>query len=348
MSLADLRDLDRGPGRRLLEATVAMGFSEPVARAGLDAELEAWRDGSAWRRLRATLPAGGAPSQWPRTVLLVAPSTLPAGTMRQVLLARALGARVLLKPATGQEALAEALAAADPAVEPRPFAAGDEAALGAAVAEAEAVVVLGRDATVEAVRRRVPRGTAFVGHGHRLSVAWLERADDAALEGLARDLCAWDQAGCLSPQVAWVRDDPERVADRLADLLRRVEADRPMAVPDAVAHGRAAVRALADATGRSRETATALLAAVPDPSFRTSPGGRTLWILPARDGAWAEAGRWLASIGYAGPPERAPAPEGVRVCPVGRMQRPPLDAIHDGGPDLRPLLRPEPEPGSDR
>ena len=126
MMLAALHDLTRGPGRALLKATVAIGFSEPVARAGLDAELAAWTE-EGFSAVRAELNDDVAPSRVPSTVLVVAASTLPASTLRAVLMARLLGARVLLKPATGQAAIAEAIAAADPAVTVRAFGSTDNA-----------------------------------------------------------------------------------------------------------------------------------------------------------------------------------------------------------------------------
>jgi hypothetical protein len=179
MMLAALHDLTRGPGRALLEATVAIGFSEPVARAGLDAELAAWTE-EGFSAVRAELNDDVAPSRVPSTVLVVAASTLPASTLRAVLMARLLGARVLLKPATGQAAIAEAIAAADPAVTVRAFGSTDRAAVDAAIAEADSIVVLGGDRTIQELRGRVPFDKGFAGYGHRLSAAWVTRMDDDA------------------------------------------------------------------------------------------------------------------------------------------------------------------------
>ncbi|MGM0576791.1 MAG: acyl-CoA reductase [Myxococcota bacterium] len=340
MRLLALADLDRGPGRRLLEATVAMGFSAPVARAGLRAETDAWRAPGALDAVLSELPPDLPESRLPRTVLVLAAGTLPASAMRSTLLARLLGARVLVKPATGQEALAEALAAADPAVEARPFPSSDRTALRAAIAEADAVVVLGSDATVEAVRAETPADRAFVGYGHRLSVACLREVDDPALGGLARDLCAWDQAGCLSPQVAWVEGDPAEVAPRLADAVREVERDLPMSLPREAARDRLAARTLGEMTGAAIETDTALLVALPDSAFRPSPGLRTLWLLRADPDALRPIAPHLSTIGYAGRKGGAPTPDRVRVCDLGEMQRPPLAWLHDGRPNLLPMLKP--------
>lgn len=339
LALADDRRLASPAGRALLEATAAAGFSEAVARAGLVAELDAWAAPNAVAGVLGELPRGLDPGRLPRAVLVIAARTLPASAMRAALMARLLGARVLLKAATGQEALAEALALADPNVVASPFGSDDVAALEAAVGEVDAVVVLGSDATIAAVRAVVPADRPFVGYGHRVSAAWLDGADEAALVGLAEDLCAWDQAGCLSPQVAWVTGDPEEVAARLAAAVAAVEGRLPMDVPTGAWPARHAARARAEMLGRAFATETALIAALPASAFRASPGHRALTVLPADEAALAEITPRLSTLAVAG---RVPAglDPGTRLCPPGRMQRPPLTWPHDGHPNLTPLLRP--------
>jgi len=336
VNLLALSDLDAGAGRALLDATVAMGFSEEVARAGLRAELDAWRAPGALDRLRATLPPGLPPGRLPRTVLVIAARTLPASAMRAVLRARLLGARVILKPASGQAALARALAAADPEVEARPFGSDQPAALAAAIAGADAVIVLGSDASVAAVRAATPASRTFVGHGHKLSVAWLRRVDAAAAAGLARDLCAWDQAGCLSPQVVWTREAPDVVAGRLADAVAAVEAQLPMVIPEEARLARHAALARAQMLGGAHLTATAIVAWGPGAELIPGPGYRFLWVLPADEAALAQAAPLLSSVAT---DEALPLlPPSVRRCLPGEMQRPPLDWAQDGYPPLGSLL----------
>ncbi len=339
MKLLGLSDLSRGPGRHLLDATVAQGFSEPVARAGLSAELAAWTTPGALDAVRAELPVGLEPGRLPRCVLVFGARTLPVSAMRAVLMARIVGARVLLKAASGRDALAEVLAEVDPQVEARPFGSDDEAALTHAVAEADAVVVLGSNETLRAVRVVVPRDKAFVGYGHRVSAAWLGRADEADIEGLARDVIAWDQAGCLSPQVAWVHGDPTAHAKRLADAIRTQERTMPMVLPAGAGPDRHTARTFAEMTGVACETETALVAALSEPTFRASPGYRCVWVLPAEPRALAAVVPSLSTLGVSG---RAPdgLPSSVRICGLGEMQRPPLTWRHDGEANLLPMLRP--------
>lgn len=338
-TLLALTDLDHGPGGALLEATIAMGFSPPVARAGLLAELDAWQAPGAVAAVLAEVPADLPAAALPSRVLVIASRTLPASTLRAVLMPRLLGAHVLLKTASGQEELAAVLAAADPAISPRPFASTDLVGRAAALAEAEAVVVLGSDATIDDVRAHTPAGVPFVGYGHRVSAAWVAAPDDDAAAGLAADLLAWDQAGCLAPQLVWCAGDPVDLAARVAAAVTAREAELPMALPVDAARARRAAETLATMRGgQVFGTATARIATLPDPAFRASPGHRFLWVLPADEDALRAALPVLSTLA-GDAPAGVPLPEHVRRCALGEMQRPPLDWRHDGLPNLLPMLR---------
>lgn len=323
----------------LLAATVAQGFSPQVARAGLEAEIDAWRP-DVLDQLERELPSDWR-SRAPRAALVIAARTLPASALRQCLLARALGATVRLKCAAGQEALGLALHHLDARIIPTPFASDDEQAISEAIEDADTVVVLGSDATVAAVRAKTSPDKGFAPHGHKVSALWIgspEAASDADLAGLAEDLVAWDQAGCLSPQVAWVAGDVLAFARRLAAVMPEVEARLPLA--DLAAHRIARRRVEPMVTmlgGQFLGTPTTLLATLPDAAFRPSPGPRILWLLPADPAAPLALGPTLSTVGVIG---QAPSLPGVRMCPAGEMQRPPLDWHQDGLHPLASLLRP--------
>jgi hypothetical protein len=335
LPLLSLADLEHGPGAGLLETTIAQGFSPAVARAGLQAEFDAWQMPGAVAAVLGELPDSLDPKRKPATVLVIAARTLPASALRAVLMARLLGARVLLKPASGQPSLAMAMADADPGVTALPFGSEDRVALDAAIAQADAVVVLGSDAAVASVRQATPRSKPCVGYGHRVSAAWLETPDDAALLGLAEDLCAWDQAGCLSPQVLWT-NEPASVGPRLAEALRTVERRMPMTLPPDATHARMTARTRAEMLGNVWTTETAIVAALTDPCFRPSPGYRFLWVLPADEAARTAATPILSTVATDAP---LALPEGIRQCRPGQMQRPPLTWRHDGEANLLPMLR---------
>ena len=101
MKLLGLRKLDSPLGQALLEATIHTGFSEAVARRGLEAELATWTS-VGFTSVRDELSPALPHTRLPETVLVIAARTLAASTLRACLMARLLGARVLLKVATGQ------------------------------------------------------------------------------------------------------------------------------------------------------------------------------------------------------------------------------------------------------
>lgn len=338
LALGDL--LREGPaGDALLAATMAQGFSREVARAGLEGELTSWRE----EALRALLSdVGEQRDRWPRSVLILAARTLPASALRQVMLARALGAEVRLKSASGQEALGEALALADPAVVPVVLSSHDGAEIAAEVARVDTVVVLGSDETVAAIARQVPAGKGFAGHGHKVSAAWVGgEAGPAELEGLARDVLAWDQAGCLAPQVVWCAESPERVAAGLAGAIGALEGAMPLAAGKRAAQAaarRQMVTLAAMLGGVCHETASSVVATHPESTLRIAPGARCVWVLRASLEALRQAEPVLSSVAVVG---AGPAlGSQVRVCAAGELQRPDLGWRQDGLHPLRSLLRP--------
>jgi len=332
-------DLDRGHGARLLEATTSMGFSAEVAREGLAAEVEAWHTPGALEALRRELTDAPPGQKTPDTVLVIAAGTLPVSAMRATLMARLLDARVLFKPASGQEALGQIMADADDAICALPFSSKDLKALEQAIDAADTIVAMGSDSTIADLEARIPTHKRFVGYGHKVSAAWLKDVDEESLNGLAYDLCTWDQAGCLSPQVAWVGADPSEILPALAEAVRRVEMHLPMRVPKQAYPTRYVATTIADLTGRRVSTQTSELLSHPSSAFRPSPGWRTLWVLPLDPSGPRDMMPHLSTLAVAGiaPPCDL---SHVRVCTPGQMQRPSLQWKHDGKPNLLPLLLP--------
>lgn len=335
MTVALLRDK-----ARVVEALIAPSdaFAPEVARAGLEAEVAAWTDADL-ARLMAELPTDWR-ARAPAVVLVLAARTLPASALRQCLLARALGARVHLKMAAGQEAIAEVLAAIDDGIVPTPFSSDDETAARAAVAAADTVVVLGSDATVQAVRAQVPPDKGFAAHGHKVSAAWVSDAVDA--DALAADVLAWDQAGCLAPQVVWVDGDIDALMTRLATALRAHEKHLPLrALGDHLTARQRLAPMTAMLGGHLTTTETTTLASLPDPSFRASPAPRVLWLLPADAASLAAIAPVLSTLATDRQPPPVTLTSATRICHPGEMQRPPLDWSQDGLHPLASLLRPE-------
>jgi hypothetical protein len=104
-------------------------------------------------------------------------------------------------------------------------------------AEADCVTATGSDEALAAIRQRLPAKARFVGHGHRVSFAYVS---SVVLTGLhlqrvvaraAADVVAWNQLGCLSPHVFYVQAggpvSPEKFAELLAEELARREQTEP-------------------------------------------------------------------------------------------------------------------------
>ncbi len=296
------------------------------------------------------------------------------------------GSASLVKLARGEpffpSALARALAAAHPALGAALailyWKGGEAPALeDALVAECQALVAFGDDATVESLAARAaPRAASgalrFVGHGHRLSVAvlaseaWRGRDEAAAwAERVAYDHALEDQEGCLSPRGVYLVGPDEagagtaavhfalHVAEAMAGLERRWPR---AAIPAVEAAQVQQLRRLAELSGddlwQSPETTAWTVRLDRSDRFEPAPAARFVWLhrvasFEAAARAMAPAASRLAALGWGAP--RACAEELPRelralapgfVAPVGRMQRPPLGWNHDGASDLEWLVRP--------
>jgi hypothetical protein len=339
----------------LLAATVELGFDRVTAARGLAAELDAWQAEGAlefvWRRDLGLRPEA---DRAPRKVLVIAARTLPASAMRQLLWARALGAEVTLKPASGQEALGRALCLDEGGDVAglrclAPLADARDAVTQAAIAESDAVIALGSDSTIAHLRHVATLAgsrRAFVGYGHRVSAAIVGPTPSMGdLAALAEDLSAWDQSGCLSPRVLWVAGEAA-LADVVTALSRALAAVTaglgPLPAGDAHAQRTAFARAVMMGTSARRVGSWVVAieaAAAPWPE----PLARWLSVRPLTEAALSTAAPTLSTLGLGGGCAlELPAlgHEALRVCELGSMQRPPLDWLQDGYAPLRALLRP--------
>lgn len=225
------------------------------------------------------------------------------------------------------------------------------------LSSADAVVVFGNDETIEEFERRVRPGQVFVGHGHRISFG-VVFGDPAylSIDAAARDASAFDQLGCLSPQVYYVEGDARDYAERLAGAMASYAIFNPRgAVPIGVAN---AIRALREET-RFRAAAKEPCAVWQSddstewtviydeaPGFPTSPLHRTIFVKPLPrdlDRELRVVQKHLSCAGiFPATAENVDrlAPCGVsRICPIGTMQSPPWTWPQDGQQTLAPLVR---------
>ena len=248
---------------------------------------------------------------------------------------------------------------------------GGNAGLEAALfAEADCVTATGSDETLTAIRSRLPIKTRFLGYGHRVSFGFVA---SEVLHGLhsrkvvARavdDVVAWNQLGCLSPHVIYVQTggavSPEQFAGLVADDLEQREATEPRgelatehAATIASRRGFYEVRAAHSpdtALWHSKNSTAWTVVHEVDARFQFSCLNRFIYVKGVRDLAEvlrnAELVRGqVSTVGLAVPEhkmqelaEQLARWGATRVCPLGRMQNPPLTWRHDGRPALGDLV----------
>jgi len=249
---------------------------------------------------------------------------------------------------------------------------GGHAGLESALfAEADCVTTTGSDETLAAIRARLPVKTRFLGYGHRVSFGFVAHEvlsgfhAQKIVSRTADDVVAWNQLGCLSPHVIYVQTggevSPEKFAERLADELERREQTEPRgelpaghAAAIASRRGIYEVRAAhAPETTRhwcSKNSTAWTVVYETDARFQLSCLNRFIYVKPVRDLAEALQNAELvrgqvSTVGLGVPEHQLEEMAGqlaqwgvTRVCPLGRMQNPPLTWRHDGRPALGDLV----------
>lgn len=247
---------------------------------------------------------------------------------------------------------------------------GDEALEGALLAQANCVTATGRDTTITSLRRRLPAHARLVSYGHRVSVGYVThemlsgRVLPGVVQAAARDVAAWDQLGCLSPQAFYIesggRFTAEHFAEKLAEALEELERVQPGGPPSAeTAAAIAARRHIYELRAanlshtqlwQSRGSTAWTVVHEEAPDFKPSCGHRFVHVKPVANLGEALKGLepvqgQVSTVGLSAPGPRetelvtAFARWGVtRICPLGRMQTPPLSWRHDGRPSLGDLI----------
>jgi len=234
---------------------------------------------------------------------------------------------------------------------------GDAPLESVAFGEADLVVASGSDATIASIAARVPG--RFIGHGHKISFAVIGTEclrDPAGAREVARrlayDVSLWDQQGCLSPQLCYVeaggRVAPGDFARLLADALSHYAEELPCRA--LTFDERAAVlRFRQEAEWRhsgmhSEESTDWSLSVEHDAVFVPTCLHRCVRLKVIADcsevaAAIAPHRRHLEAAGVAAGADRLPALIAMladcgvhRICPIGRLQEPPLSWPQGGRP----------------
>lgn len=271
--------------------------------------------------------------------VVVLSATVFVGALRAIAWAWAGAPRVFVRPSRREPLFAAALvhALGDAAVTLSPD-------LDVAEVRDGEVHVYGRAETIAHLRAAARPGVRVRGHGPGLGIAVIGSAaplDDAA-RALASDVVPFDQRGCLSPRVAFVREEAasgdartRAFARAMAAALERTERAVPRGAVSEAERGEAARFAqtmnLAGHTCRGGSSVIGVSYTLTLP-----PPGRHLLLVPfADDGALSGLVAPLARhVTVVGRTEDAPPLDLVhaRIARLGEMQRPPLD----GPVDLRP------------
>lgn len=319
-------------------------------------------------RNRAHHPCARAANP-PALVFQVLAGTVPPVAVESIVLALLVRGPLLLKTSSDEPILArlflESLRDEAPDlarhVAVLTWRGGDDELDQAACDRASVVAAYGGDDAVNALLSRCRFPTRFTGYGHRVSFAVIgPRNDDLAdlaldrvAEDLALDAAAYDQRGCMSPHCVFVsraaRWEPDAVARRLAEHGFPTVNQRLPRGP-LTAHTAAAIqqaRGVAEFTSAEVfDSDEALVILHRDTKFVSSPGGRTLHVIPYAEeddllAAIAPLAGAISTVGLNYPPTRHTEFTGrlgrlgaMRVCRLGRMQRPIWLRDHDGRPRI--------------
>jgi hypothetical protein len=343
-------------------------WSAPVVEAALDNALWDLDEPRVSNLLEHCSRAGARvlrESERPQLrTLVILPGNIIGPALQSAFCAAVAGADVMLKASSAERHLGALVAAQFEALGP-PLAGhvhadhwsgGDVVAEARALADAKRVIAFGDDANIQRIRSRAEaRGVDVIGYGEAYSVGYVAPHSDIAraAQAAARDICLFDQRGCMSPQTIYVAGDRGRAVLFARTLASAIEAESK-ALPRAAfevgeqalvadALRRLAASALEPTphgldtliVGPSQEAAPEFVVAVEAFGQPTCIGfGRIVVVKPCDETREVATqlkyyGRTIDSIGLASIETdadraalRLAGP--LRLCGLGDMQRPPF------------------------
>jgi acyl-CoA reductase LuxC len=182
--------------------------------------------------------------EFARRALVILPGNVIGPALCSAFAVAVSGGSAILKAASTERVVADIIARQFAsigaplagAIEARYWPGGDIAAEAAAISEVGAVIAFGSDATIDAIRARVPAEKHYIGYGTRYSLGLVTAGADlaAAADAASFDVCLFDQAGCMSPQTIYVVGDASRAlrfANALNGAMRKTTVTLPRAQP---------------------------------------------------------------------------------------------------------------------
>ncbi|MDB6024832.1 MAG: Acyl-CoA reductase [Verrucomicrobiales bacterium] len=314
----------------------------------------------------------------PELLVHIAAGNIPNSTLTSMLLGLLLRSAQFVKCGTGGSFIPRLFAHSLYEVEPKLAACleiaewkgGAHSLESVLFSEADCVTANGSNETLEKIRSHLPAKVRFLGYGHRVSFGYVTHE---ALSGFdarkivthaAHDVIAWNQLGCLSPHVFYVENGgkmtPEEFAGLLATELAHHEQHTPrgkLQTEEAAAiHHRRSFYDIRSANSQdvkkwqSEQSTAWTVVYESDPRFQLSCLNRFIYIKAVANPTEALQGAdnvfgQVSTVGIAAPLNRAQllaeqlSRWGVpRICPIGKMQQPPLTWRHDGRPSLADLV----------
>lgn len=318
-------------------------------------------------------------AQGPALIGHITAGNLPSPALSSLVLGLLLRSGQFIKCARGQSLIPRLVAHSIYDTEPKiascleiaEWPGGTEDVEQALFQEVDLLTATGSDQTIESIHRRVPTRVRFLGYGQRLSFSYLTGRSltgfgiKRTVQNVGADIAAWDQQGCLSPHVVYVEARggiaPEAFAELLAAELERREALTPRGPLSSEESAAIAMRRSIYEIRAAHSPDTRLWASQGstawtvvfenEPRFQTSCLNRFIIVKAAQDLGeilrHAEEVRTkISTVGIGAAPEEIQELASTlarwgasRICPVGRMQLPPLTWRHDGRPALADLVK---------
>jgi hypothetical protein len=311
----------------------------------------------------------------PRLITHIMAGNIPGVGIPDLILASGIQAASLVKTSSEEPLLpvlfAESLAEIDPdlgnCMAVVYWRGGDRLVEKTVFSRSDCVIAAGSDETIRAVRQQVK--SRFIGYGHRLSFGFIGKEVLKNAETIARraalDVAMYDQQGCLSPHLFYVEQggkvSPREFTGLLADELEALSIKLPRGKispgPASIVRQLKELSEMREAAGDEiavfygRKNLDWLAIYEADPTFLPSPLHRVIRVKPVKDfsrlgallGSWASC---LQSAGVAvGKDRLTEVAESLgrlgvnRICPVGKMQEPPIGWHQDGRSVLLDMVR---------
>jgi hypothetical protein len=344
-----VRGLERDRRREAIEALQHDGdIHARMAAWALHATLAAYSRGT--ERVGDLGYAG-------KCVAVLLAETVPVAPMRAVLLPYLAGAReiVVRLPRSAPaftRLVVDCLRREDPGFAVHiDDASGPDFVASLATRGVDQLIAFGSDEALERISATTPDAITVEGHGHGFGIALVSShalLDRRNASELARDICAYEQHGCLSPRCVFVHGgDSRSAAEMLHGALESFEHTWPASPPRndialALHNWSASIGAVSHAvfrpTPRNGGAPPAhVVAALEETRLVASPGHRRIAVVPFPDVSALQraiAGHERHITVVASDPDAPflPLPIRARRAALGAMQTPPLDGWEDPRP----------------